>query len=98
MSDPISPGQLIVTASDEAVMRIVKVLGLGSHVKSFSIDIEAGEAVKIYCTRYLNKGEIDKIANIVEEEFQNGLIEVDAEYYVNGRPVAKNQQEPTENW
>lgn len=98
MSSPLAPSQQLVTASDEAVERIVKALGLGSNIKSLSIDIEGGEAVKIYCTRYLNKEEIDKIANIVEEEFQNGLIEVDAEYYINGKPVTKNQQEPTENW
>jgi uncharacterized protein (DUF2267 family) len=98
MSHPVAADQLIVASSDEAVERIVKALGLGSNVKSLSIDMEGGEAVKIYCTKYVSKEEIDKIANIVEEEFQNGLIEIDAEYYINGRPVAKNQQEPTENW
>ena len=98
MSSPLAPSQQLVTASDEAVEKIVKVLGLGSHVKSFSIDVEAGEVVKVYCTRYLNKEEIDGIADIVEKEFRHGLIEVDAEYYINGRPVAENQQEPAENW
>jgi len=98
MSDPIAPGQQIVTSSDESIDRIVKALGLGDHIKSLSIDIEAGEAVKVYCNRYLNKDEIDKIADIVGEEFRNGVIEVDAEYYVNGKLVAKNQQEPTEYW
>lgn len=98
MSDPIAPEQQIVTSSDESIDRIVKALGLGSHIKSISIDIEADEAVKVYCTRYLNKEEIDKIADIVEEEFRNGVIEVDANYYINGEPVAKNQQEPTEDW
>lgn len=99
MSSPLAPSQqLVVTSSDEAIQKIAKVLGLGNHVKGFSIDVEAGEAVKVYCTRYLSKEEADKIADIVEEEFQDGLIEVDAEYYINGKPVAENQQEPTENW
>lgn len=98
MSSPLAPSQQLVTASDEAVDRIAKVLGLGNHVKSFSIDVEAGEVVKVYCTRYLSKEEVDKIADIVEEEFRDGLIEVDAEYYINGKPVAENRQEPTENW
>ena len=98
MSDFIASDQRIATASDKAVVRIVKVLGLGNNIKSLSIDIEADDAIKIYCTKYLSKEEIDKIADIVEEEFQNGIIEVDAEYYINGKPIAKNQPEPTENW
>lgn len=98
MSSPLAPSQQLVTASDEAIQRIAKVLGLGNHVKGFSIDVEGGEAVKVYCTRYLSKEEVDKIADIVEEEFQDGLIEVDAEYYINGKLIAKNQQEPTEDW
>lgn len=98
MSDFIAPDRRIATASDEAVVRIVKALGLGNNIKSLSIDIEADDVIKIYCTKYLSKEEIDKIADIVEEEFQNGIIEVDAEYYINGKPVAENQQESTENW
>jgi hypothetical protein len=98
MSSPLAPSQQLVTASDEAVDRIAKVLGLGNRVKSFSIDVEADEVVKVYCTRYLSKEEVDKIADIVEEEFRNGVVEVDAQYYVNGKSVTEDQQEPTENW
>lgn len=99
MSDFIAPSQqLVVTSSDEAIQRIAKVLGLGNHVKGFSIDVEAGEAVKVYCTRYLSKEEADKIADILEEEFRDGLIELDTKYYINGKPVAENQQESTEDW
>jgi predicted DNA-binding protein (UPF0251 family) len=76
-----------ISSFDEVIDRICKALNLGEGIKSFSIDVEAGEAVKVYCTRYVTREEAAKVMNIVEEEFQNGVFEVDSEYYINGKPA-----------
>lgn len=82
-----SKSSSFVSSHDEVINRICKALNLGNGIKSFSIDIEAGEVAKVYCTRYLTREEASEIANIIEEDFQNGVFEVDSEYYINGKPV-----------
>lgn len=79
--------QCFVTSQDEVVSKIAGALGLGERIKRFSIVFEGGGLVKVHCTKYPTKEEIEKVAKIVGEEFQYGLVEFDAGYYIDGRPV-----------
>lgn len=88
MTDSIKP-PVYIGSSHEAVKRICKALNLGDGIKSLSIDVEAGEAVKVFCTRYLTEEEAASVAGIIEDEFVYGMAEADVEYYVNGAPVEK---------
>lgn len=89
---------MIATYSHPAIQKICDVLKLKQHVTSINISIVAGEAVKVYIERLLTAVEIQTISDIIDLNFDNGTVEASTQYYINGRPVVVNQEEPTESW
>lgn len=59
----------VVTYSSPIIGRIAEILGLKhlEYCKSFMIDVEAGEIVKVTTTFYLEQNQAEQIAEALEE-------------------------------
>lgn len=61
------PRNILVTGHGDFAEGLVKALGLGSHIRSIQIVVEAGYAVRVEVEQYLNEEQATKVLVLMEK-------------------------------